>query len=366
MAVNRRYIDAPDGPILPFGIFSVASPTLDSDPHWQLGVEYESDNCASTNVAPDPCVITGTNEVQTATITGAPTGGSYTLTFWGFTTAPIVYNAAPAVVQAALEALPNVEPGDITVGGTASALTFTFGGQWAAENVPQITATGSFTGGTAPAIATGTTTGGVRTGTKTVTAGGGVLTFDPFSLYTIRGCSGPADFQRAVARATRGFNAAEQRGVEASLWARWTAVGAGVVDVGSTAVDPVQGFALAEYWAAQNYGLAPVMHMPRDLASVLATKNVIERHGNKMESHLGSTVVAGGGYSKTGREGAAPVAGQAWIFITGKTTVRRSKLDSKGPFLVQSPLDNTHYSMVERTYVADTDCLLGAIRVNMA
>lgn len=366
MPANRLYVDAPDGPILPFGLFSVASPTLDPDPHFALGVEYESDNCAQTNVAPDPCIVTGTNEVQTATITGAPTGGTYTLTFWGFTTTPLAFNAAPATVQAALEALPNVDPGDITVGGTASALTFTFGGQYQAEEVPQITATGSFTGGTSPAITTGTTTQGVRTGAKTVTAGGGSKTFDPFSLYTIRGCSGPADFQRAVTRATKGFNGAEQRGVEASLWARWTAVGAGVTNIGSTAVDPVQGFAFAEYWAAQNYALAPVMHMPRDLGSVLAQKGSIERHGNKMESKLGAQVVAGGGYGKTGPEAVAAVAGQAWIFITGKTNLRASRLEAKGPFLVQNVLDNTHYSLVERTYVADTDCILAAIRVNMA
>lgn len=366
MAVNRLYIDAPEGPILPFGILSVAPMSLESDPHFALGVEYESDNCASTNVAPDPCVITGTNEVQTATITGAPTGGTYTLSFWGYTTTPLAFNAAPATVQAALEALPNVEPGDITVTGTASALTFTFGGQWQYENVPQITATGSFTGGTTPAINTATTTPGVRGGAKTVTAGGGALTFDPFSLYTIRGCSGPADFARATTRATRGFNAAEQRGIEASLWARWTAVGAGVTNLGSTAVDNVQGLGLVEYWAAQNYGTVPVIHMPRDLTTVLAQKGALERHGNKMETKQGALVVSGGGYGKTGPEAAAAVAGQAWIFVTGKVGLRASRMEAKGPFLVQNPLDNSHYTLVERTYVADTDCILAAIRVNMA
>jgi hypothetical protein len=46
------------------------------------------------------------NEVQRITITGTPTGGTFTLTFQGNTTAPIAYNASAATVVAALEALP--------------------------------------------------------------------------------------------------------------------------------------------------------------------------------------------------------------------------------------------------------------------
>ncbi len=103
----------------------------------------------------------GVNEVQSASISGTPTGGTYTLTFDGQTTSALAYNANAAAIQAALEALPNVNPGDITVAGTGP-YTFTFGSAYANRNVPQITATGSFTGGTAPAITTSTTTPGVQ------------------------------------------------------------------------------------------------------------------------------------------------------------------------------------------------------------
>lgn len=101
----------------------------------------------------------GTNEVQSAAITGTPTGGTYTLTFSGQTTAPIAYNANAAAIQAALEALSNINPGDVTVSGTGPYV-ITFGGQYGFANVPAITATGSFTGGTSPAIAVTTTTAG--------------------------------------------------------------------------------------------------------------------------------------------------------------------------------------------------------------
>ena len=53
-----------------------------------------------------------TNESQTVRDNNA-TGGTFTLTFDGQTTAPIAYNATNAVTQAALEALSNIDPGDV-------------------------------------------------------------------------------------------------------------------------------------------------------------------------------------------------------------------------------------------------------------
>ncbi|MBZ6211640.1 hypothetical protein KVH31_34660 [Streptomyces olivaceus] len=105
-----------------------------------------------------------TSEVQTVTITGGPTGGTYTLTFSGQTTAGIPYNASAAQVQAALEALSNINPGDVTAGGgphPGTPVTVTFGGQYSGDNVAQMTASGTnLTGGTTPAVAVTTTTAG--------------------------------------------------------------------------------------------------------------------------------------------------------------------------------------------------------------
>lgn len=105
------------------------------------------------------------NEVQTVTITGTPTGGSFTLTYAGQTTAGIAYNANAAAVQSALEALSNLVPGDVTVGGgpgPGTPFTVTFGGSLAASDVAQMTGSGaSLTGGTSPAVGVSTTTPGV-------------------------------------------------------------------------------------------------------------------------------------------------------------------------------------------------------------
>lgn len=106
----------------------------------------------------------GTNEVQTVTITGAPTGGTFTLTFRGATTAPLAYNASVAQVQAALEALGSIEAGGVLVAGgplPGTAITVTFQNQLAGWNVPQMTAAHNFTGGTTPNVAVTTTTPGV-------------------------------------------------------------------------------------------------------------------------------------------------------------------------------------------------------------
>jgi hypothetical protein len=84
----------------------------------------------------------GSNEVQTLTAADA-IYGTYTITYSGQTTSAIAYNANAATVQAALEALSNLAPGDVVVTGTSivTGLTLTFGGTLAGDDVDQITAT---------------------------------------------------------------------------------------------------------------------------------------------------------------------------------------------------------------------------------
>ena len=52
------------------------------------------------------------NVFQKVLLSGSPTGGTFTLTFEGDTTAAIPFDATAAQVQAALEALPNIGPGN--------------------------------------------------------------------------------------------------------------------------------------------------------------------------------------------------------------------------------------------------------------
>ena len=109
---------------------------------------------------PTPLLSTGTSEVQALAITGTPTGGTYTLTFNGETTAAIAYNAVAATIQTALINLAAFVTGDVVVTGTAPNFTITFGGNYASTDVPLITTTSSLTGGTSPAVTVTLTTSG--------------------------------------------------------------------------------------------------------------------------------------------------------------------------------------------------------------
>lgn len=90
------------------------------------------------------------NEIQKVIIEGAPTGGTWRLTFKGETTLAISYNASASEVQTKLENLANIAPGDIEVTGgpgPSSAYLVEFKGTYALLDVPSMTASYSLTGG---------------------------------------------------------------------------------------------------------------------------------------------------------------------------------------------------------------------------
>ena len=106
-----------------------------------------------------PISSTLTDEVQQITITGAPTGGTFTLTYSSQTTGSIAYNATAADIEAALIALSNIGADDVRVYGSSlpeGTITVHFIGALGATNVAQLTATGSLTGGSSPAVAIST------------------------------------------------------------------------------------------------------------------------------------------------------------------------------------------------------------------
>lgn len=112
---------------------------------------------------------------ESQVLTRTSTGGTVTLTFDGATTAAIAASAAgftAAVVEAALEALSNVDPADVTVTGAAGGpMTVVFAGRYLGQNVPAIVVDNtSATGGT---IVQSTTVAGGAAGAE---AAGHLLT----------------------------------------------------------------------------------------------------------------------------------------------------------------------------------------------
>jgi hypothetical protein len=127
-------------------------------------VAYTGDGATTTFGFASAMLGTKTNEVQSVTVSGTPTGGTFTLSFAGQTTAGIAYNAAASAVQSALVALSNVGISDVAVtGSTGGPYTVTFQGALAGTDVAQMTATASLTGGTSPAVAVATSTSGSAT-----------------------------------------------------------------------------------------------------------------------------------------------------------------------------------------------------------
>jgi hypothetical protein len=123
-----------------------------------------------TNAAtPEPAVAHTTTgaavaDVQTLSISGSPTGGTFTLTFGGQTTAAIAFNAATAQVQTALTALSNIGAGNVTCSGgplPGASVTITFAGALAPGTQSVMTVgNNSLTGGTTPSPAVAHTTTG--------------------------------------------------------------------------------------------------------------------------------------------------------------------------------------------------------------
>ena len=112
------------------------------------------------------------NEIQQVAINA--TGGTFTLTYAGQTTAAIAFNASAAAVLAALEALSNIPVGSLRVNQTVNAspaFTYTveFGGSLGESNVAEMTAgAGSLTGGAATATVTTLTAGAAITAVSLV------------------------------------------------------------------------------------------------------------------------------------------------------------------------------------------------------
>lgn len=111
-------------------------------------------------------VATHVVESQTITITGTPTGGHYTVTFDGKTTANIAFDANAATLQAALRLISGLELVTVSSSGSSPDFVHTVvmtgvAGAMGAASAPQMTSDDSnLTGGTSPAVAHATTVAG--------------------------------------------------------------------------------------------------------------------------------------------------------------------------------------------------------------
>ncbi len=112
---------------------------------FHLGATVDAETDGQPSLGADGDDFAG-NEIQRVTLGGAPTAGTFTLSFGGQTTAPIAYNDTASAVRSALEALPNIGVGQVLVTGGPgpnNPWLVTFRGTLAAKNVTQMTGNGS-------------------------------------------------------------------------------------------------------------------------------------------------------------------------------------------------------------------------------
>lgn len=121
-------------------------------PSGQKGIEYGTILCDI-----------GIAEVQTVTVTGTPTGGTFTLSGNGNTTPALAYNASAATVQAAVRALGGAYAAVNVTGAAGGPYTLTY--ERGLGDVAQLTlGTNGLTGGTSPNISFATSTAGTGSG----------------------------------------------------------------------------------------------------------------------------------------------------------------------------------------------------------
>lgn len=128
-------VDVSDGPLF-------WRPT---NTHHAVTINFQGD-LAGTDVPQLIAAVVsgGANEVQRLTMTGSPTGGTFTLTFGANTTSALPYTASPSAVETALTGLASIGAGNLSVTGTP----FTTVGGTPAVNDQQKLSTSSSPDGT--------------------------------------------------------------------------------------------------------------------------------------------------------------------------------------------------------------------------
>lgn len=192
------------------------------------------------------------------------------------------------------------------------------------------------------------------------------VTGSPIPIYHVFQCrligNGEAD-SRAKERALRSLDLGASRAVEQGFQ---TVFGTGAVDLTATPVDPVRSLGILEQYAGENYGGTPVIHMDRLMATRLMDNGVIERVNGRLETGLGSIVVAGAGYDADAALPAAVGAGNDWMYATGNVRIWQSPKTTISGLVLDNPYTNQFKSLAERVYIPTFECFKAAIKVTEA
>jgi hypothetical protein len=202
-----------------------------------------------------------------------------------------------------------------------------------------------------------------------------------FTIYGHDICNpvGGNNIVQAQGRATAHLVAREEARVEQALWTGDLGnipnlAGTGdapdpEVLAGGTAVSPDVAFALLEDYVAGEYGSLGVIHVTRGTATQAAARRLVEVRGARLQTVIGTPVVAGAGYPGTSPAGASAGAGKAWAFASPAIFGYRSEVftSSNRPGDLLDRSRNDLYAVAERTYLLGFDpCGVAAVLLDLS
>jgi hypothetical protein len=191
-----------------------------------------------------------------------------------------------------------------------------------------------------------------------------VIVGDPFAVYKGVECVDMTEDDSDWAR--RGLELTEHIAVERAMPSTLFAGATDLTPAPGTPLTVLQGIALLEGWAGNEYGGTPVLHMDRQVAAIGLAEEVLTHDLNyTITTKQGALVANGGGYYRMDDpSGDPPAAGESWIYITGAVTVSRT------PVIVNRVLGaseglNLQRALAERFIAVTAECILAAVLVEM-
>jgi hypothetical protein len=187
---------------------------------------------------------------------------------------------------------------------------------------------------------------------------------DPFVVYALHRCRNVGLTQQSVDAAREKLTLGAGRAIESHLAGLAAADADDITPTPGTGVSIETGLGLLEEHAGDVYAKSPVIHATRGSATSAAAKGLIVDQGGHLETKLGSSFVAGAGYTSLDTVDAVTAdAGERWMFVTGTVLVQQGDVKEAGPVYGLSAPDNEQIALAQQSHTLSYECLLAAVLV---
>jgi hypothetical protein len=211
--------------------------------------------------------------------------------------------------------------------------------------------------------------------TKTLTGEVTTITGNPFIVYSSVLCSpvGMTDeqlYQYLYTKLVAGEQAVVERvfSLQSCAQSPGLSNNADVTTVTTGPVDLVNAISQLETAFYAAHGLPGTLHMPAALGSYLFYMHQLDRDSRGIWRTAMGTAVSLGNYAGNTPAGAAPAAGEVWVYMTGQVAIWRTPdsdlmVTNRAETLTRTT--NTVTAVMEREYVVTFDCLVLAAQVDI-